>query len=94
MDPLVRIMNNVACLPDTCTIRLGEDLKKSEDFVAVLSSKDGPMVVYYSTDALTLGLAIKLISAAFVGCMNECTQEERDSITGILGDAFVVGKDE
>ena len=85
----VLIMSNALVMPDVCTVRLGEDLKKSEDFVAILTDKEGKTSIYYQTDALTLGMAIKLVAKEFVLCMNKCTQEERDNITAILGDAFI-----
>ena len=90
MVPLVHIMSKAITMPDVCTVRLGEDLKTSKDFIAILSDEEGKATVYYQTDALTLGMAIKLVSAEFVRCMNDCTQEERDKITAILGDAFAI----
>ena len=79
-------------LPDHCTIRMDNELHESDDFVAILSKDNGDASIYYNTDALTLGMAVKMTAKAFIECMNECSQEDRDEITAILGEAFVAEK--
>lgn len=61
----------------------------SDDFVAVLSKENGDASIFYNTDALTLGMAMKMVARAFVECMNGCSEEERQEITDILGAAFI-----
>lgn len=62
----------------------------STDFVAILARENGDTSVFYNTDALTLGMSIKLLAKQFVESMAQCTEEERTQVSAILGDAFVV----
>lgn len=89
-------MNNIVTLPDNCTVRMDGQLYESKDFVAVLGRENGDTSIFYFTDALTLGMALKLISREFVMCINECTEEDRKEIEEILGEAFMLerSKDE
>jgi hypothetical protein len=66
------------------------DLKESRDFVAVLMHQTGDASMYYNTDALSLGMAVKMIAKAFVECVSQCTLEEQQQIESILGDAFIL----
>lgn len=66
----------------------GEEIS-STDFVAVLAKENGDASISYNTDALTLGMALKMIAKEFVRCMNTCTEDERNEISGILGEAFI-----
>ena len=78
----------------TCTVEMDGNTTKSNDFVAVLSKENGDASIFYNTDALTLGMAVKMVARAFVTCIHECTEQERKEITDILGEAFVVDKPE
>ncbi len=80
----------VVNLPDSCTIRMDGQLHESQDFVAVISRKNGDASIFYNTDALTLGMAVKLIAKEFVICVSNCTPQEQQEIEAILGDAFVL----
>lgn len=81
--------------PETkCTVVLDGVPQESTDFVAVLSKDNGDASIYFNTDVLTLGMAIKLIAKEFTRCLQECTEEERTEIGAILGDAFVCDKEE
>ncbi len=71
-----------------CTVNLDGLVETSDDFVSVLSKPDGSTVILYNTDALTLGMAVKLVSAAFVKCAAACTPDERAELTAFLGEAF------
>lgn len=77
---------------DICTIQMDEEVKQSEDFVAILSHENGDASLYYCTDALTLGMAMKMVAKAFITEMNELSDEERSQIEEILGDAFIKEK--
>ena len=77
-----------------CTVEMDGSCTKSNDFVAVLSKENGDASIFYNTDALTLGMAVKMVARAFVQCMNECTEQERAEITEVLGEAFVADKPE
>lgn len=78
----------------TCTIEMDGNTTISNDFVAVLSKDNGDASIFYNTDALTLGMAVKMVARAFVTCIHECSEQERKEITDILGDAFIVDKPE
>ena len=77
---------------DICTIKMDEEVKQSDDFVAILSHENGDASLYYCTDALTLGMAMKMVAKAFITEMNELSEEERSQIEAILGDAFIKEK--
>lgn len=72
-----------------CTINMDGATTESNDFVAVLSKENGSASIYYSTDAITLGMALKMVARSFVECMNNCSEEEQHEITEILGTAFI-----
>lgn len=75
-----------------CTVIMDGNTTQSDDFVAILSKENGDAAIFYNTDALTLGMAVKMVARAFVECMHNCTEEERAEITDILGEAFVADK--
>lgn len=76
----------------TCTVEMDGKTTTSDDFVAILSKENGDASIFYNTDALTLGMAMKMVARAFVECMDKCPEKEREEITEILGAAFVAGK--
>lgn len=75
-----------------CTVEMDGKTTTSDDFVAILSRENGDASIFYNTDALTLGMAVKMVARAFVECMDECTEQERAEITEVLGAAFVADK--
>lgn len=77
-----------------CTVEMDGKVTQSDDFVAILSKENGDAAIFYNTDALTLGMAVKMVAKAFVECMDACTEEERAEITDILGSAFIANKPE
>ena len=83
-------MSEVKTLPDNCTIRMDGQLHESQDFVAVISRSNGDASIFYNTDALTLGMAVKLIAKEFVMCVSQLQPSEQAEIEAILGDAFVL----
>lgn len=76
----------------SCTVEMDGKTTASDDFVAILSKENGDASIFYNTDALTLGMAMKMVARAFVECMNECPEQERAEITEVLGAAFVADK--
>lgn len=74
---------------DTCIIKMDGATQESQDFVAVLAKDNGDASLFYCTDALTLGMAMKMVAKAFITEMNEVPEEEREQIELILGDAFI-----
>lgn len=79
----------VVSLPDNCTVRMDGELFESTDFVTVLAKPTGEASIYYNTDALSLGMALKMVAKSFVECMNQCTPEEQQEIEAVLGGAFI-----
>ena len=76
----------------TCTVEMDGKTTTSNDFVAILSKENGDASIFYNTDALTLGMAMKMVARAFVECMDKCPEKEREEITEILGATFVADK--
>ena len=76
----------------SCTVEMDGKTTTSDDFVAILSKENGDASIFYNTDALTLGMAMKMVTRAFVECMNECSEQERTEITEVLGTALVADK--
>lgn len=74
---------------DLCTVNMDGNEHQSEDFVAVLAKDNGDASLFYQTDALTLGMAMKMVAKAFIVEMNELPDEQRSEIEDILGDAFI-----
>lgn len=83
-------MNNVIKLPDICSVRLEDELAQSDDFVAILAKENGDVMIYYNTDALTLGIAFKLILHEFITCLHKCSEEEQKLILDALDLQFLL----
>ena len=75
-----------------CKVTMDGAVRESDDFVCVLNKENGDASLFYNTDALSLGMAVKMVTRAFVEAMHQCTEEERAEITDILGDAFIFDK--
>jgi hypothetical protein len=69
----------------SCTVEMDGKTTTSDDFVAILSKENGDASIFYNTDALTLGIAMRMVTRAFVECMNECAEQERAEIAEVLG---------
>lgn len=78
-------MDNITTLPDNCTVRMDGVLHESDDFVAVIAKENGDAEIFFNTDALTLGMAMKMAAKAFTECMVNCSEEEQKEISDILG---------
>lgn len=74
---------------DKCTVLMDGVVHTSQDFVAILAKDTGDASIFYNTDAMTLGMSVKMVAKAFVECINQCTPQERNDIEEILGEAFV-----
>lgn len=94
MEPLVPLDNkeDIRMNKDVCTVQMDGEVKESTDFVAILSKDNGDASLFYCTDALTLGMAMKMVAKAFITEMNEVPEEERAQIEEILGEAFIKEK--
>ena len=83
-------MGEIISMPDSCSVTMDGKSYISRDFVAILAKENGDTAIFYNTDALTLGLAMKLVAKEFVTCVSNCTPSEQQEIEAILGDAFVL----
>ena len=72
-----------------CTVVMDGNEHTSDDFVCILTREAGDASIFYNTDALTLGMAMKMVAVQFVKAMSELTEEERTQVQEILGSAFV-----
>lgn len=84
------MVNKVVNLPDNCIVRMDGALYESDDFVAILSKKDGDTSIFYNTDALTLGIAFKLVAKEFIKCVEQCSPSEQQEIEAILGNVNIL----
>ena len=77
-----------------CEITMDGKTHSSDDFVAILAKENGDASIFYNTDALTLGMSMKLIAKTFVEALSELSEEERQMVNDVLGDALVFNKPE
>jgi hypothetical protein len=67
-----------------CMVSMDGKPVASDDFVAVLTKSNGDATLLFQTDALTLGLALQLITKAFTEALAKCSVDERKEINDIL----------
>lgn len=77
-----------------CEVTMDGATTVSDDFVCVMARENGDASIFYNTDALTLGMAMKMVARAFVESMHTLTEEEQQSIQEVLGDAMIYNKPE
>ena len=75
-----------------CEVTMDGTTHVSDDFVCVMARENGDASIFYNTDALTLGMSMKMVAKSFVEAMHQLTEEERQSIQEVLGDAMVYDK--
>ena len=73
-----------------CTVEMDGKVAKSSDFVAILSKENGDASITYNTDALTLGMALRLVAVEFTRCIRQCSEEEQKEIRSILDASYPV----
>lgn len=74
-----------------CAVNMNGEEHASEDFVCVLSRENGDASLFYNTDAITIGMAIRMLARALVDMLNNMPEEERESVKSFLGDIFTPG---
>lgn len=72
-----------------CSVVMDGEEHRSTDFVCVMSRENGNTSIFYNTDALTLGMAMKMVAKSFVEAMGQLSEEERSMVNEILGDSFI-----
>lgn len=68
----------------TCTVTMDGEAITSSDFVAVVTHPDGDTEMLYNTDAVTLGLAIKMLSARYTELLNSYPEDVQNEIREVL----------
>lgn len=94
MDAVENVLTEADTQPIVCEVTMEGKTHASEDFVAILSRDNGDASIFYNTDALTLGMSMKMVAKAFVDTMAQLSEEERAEIQEVLGEAFVYDKPE
>ena len=72
-----------------CEVTMDGITSVSDDFVCVISKENGDVSICYNTDALTLGMAMKMVAKAFVESMHTLTEDEQHTIQEVLGGADI-----
>lgn len=73
--------------PDYAVTITGTDGTKevSDNFIAIINRPDGTSGIFYNTDALSMGMGIKMMCRAYMDCISQCTPEEQKQVTKMLG---------
>lgn len=77
-----------------CTVIMDDEVNYSSDFIAILHKRNSDASIIYNTDALSLGMAVKMIARQYIEALNACSEEERHEIEEILGDALAFNSEE
>lgn len=83
-----KVLKETAKNEPLCMVIMEEEPVQSNDFVCVMARENGDASIFYNTDAITLGMAMKMVAKAFVDAMGQLSEEERTMVSDILGDAF------
>lgn len=67
-----------------CVVEHSGTREESDDYIAVLCSKDGAHSLWYNTDALSLGIAYKMLLNAFNDELKKCSDEDAKEVISIL----------
>ena len=87
-----KILTEETGMPVKCTVLMDGLMHESDDFVCVMAKENGDASIFYNTDALTLGMAMKMVAKSFVEAMHQLSEEERESVQEVLNDAAVYDK--
>lgn len=68
----------------SCTVHIDGESVGSSDFIAVLYHPDGNTELLYNTDAVTLGLAIKMLSERYTELLNSYPEDVQNEIREVL----------
>ena len=90
MENVEKVLMEGTEMPIKCVVTMDGAEHVSDDFVCIMARENGDASIFYNTDALTLGMAMKMVTKAFVEAMAELSEEERTSISEVLGEAYVV----
>lgn len=79
-------------VPYECTVKMDSEVVTTNDFVCVFCKKNGDVSICYNTDALTLGMAFRMVGTAFLRAMSTLSPEEQKQIMDIVQPADVAFK--
>ena len=68
-----------------CTVTMDQEIVESDEFLAFIVKSDGDVGMYYSTDAMTMGMAMQMCIREFTFLMSKISEEEQAEIHAILG---------
>ena len=71
-----------------CAVSMNGATKMSNDYIAVLSYGEGRHDIYYETDVLTIGIALKMLAKAYVREIQKLNKDDREAVEQLLGEAF------
>ena len=69
-----------------CVISMDGTTERSDDFIAIINNTDGTTSLRYNTDALSMGMAVKLVAKAYVEMLSNCSTKEREEIESVIGE--------
>lgn len=67
-----------------CTVEMDGETYEGKDFVAIITKEDGNHSMFYNTDPVTIGIAIKMLTERFDAMMKEYSEEDRREICEVL----------
>lgn len=68
----------------TCTVSMDGETAGSNDFITILNTPNNETMLYYSTDVITLGKAIQMLSKQYTAQLAKLPQETADEIREVL----------
>lgn len=86
------VLDNAIVMDPRCEVTMDGVGHVSDDFICILNKENGDASIFFNTDALSMGMAMKMVSKSFVEMMYQLSEEERREISEVLGDAFVFDK--
>lgn len=89
-----RVLAEGILMDPRCEVTMDGKTSVSDDFVCVLAHENGDAGIFYNTDALTLGMAMRMITRAFVKSMEDIPEEDRKEVADILGGGFKADDDD
>lgn len=76
-----------------CTVTMDGEVNYSSDFIAIVHKHNGDTTILYNTDALSLGMAVKMLAREYIKALNGCPDVEREEIEQLLGEALAFDKE-
>lgn len=77
------VMGKYEDLP-LCAVEMDGEAYTGSDFIAVINTPDGNHSLFYNTDPVTIGIAIKMLTERFDVIMQEYSEEDRREICEVL----------